>query len=46
MPNIGDELHDFGGNDCSLCYMDGTKSRWFLIVPDFDSDRNHFISEF
>lgn len=43
MPNIGDELHDFGWNACSSCYMDETKSRRFLIVPGFGSGRIHFI---
>ncbi len=43
MPEVGDELHHFGWNACSSCYMDGSKSRRYLIVPGFRSSRIHVI---
>ncbi len=43
MPTPGDELHHFGWNACSSCYLDHTKSRRYLIVPGFASSRIHIL---
>jgi selenium-binding protein 1 len=43
MPNVGDELHHFGWNACSSCHGDEHKSRRFLIMPGFFSNRIHVV---
>jgi selenium-binding protein 1 len=43
MPYVGDELHHFGWNACSSCHGDEGKSRQFLVVPGFHSNRLYIV---
>ena len=43
MPNVGDELHHFGWNACSSCHGDAHKSRRFLVMPGFFSNRIYVL---
>src|SRR3989442_15538 len=42
MPNVGDELHHFGGNRCSSACHGPDRSH--LIVPGFRSSRIHVVN--